>query len=348
MSNEYLNAALPDTRPQKERDRDYYTAEIAAAPLSRPYQNPKPTTTAATIYSQEYTGSCVPHGFLTQLEYEGLIPKEGISQLRAYRKRANYPAAGSGAVDMYTKIKSGQSIYADCPTPIGVNDSYANALPQMPGTSLVKDFSYYQYKNLAEVPYDIAAGKAVALFIYATEAEWAREYVEPTDAVSLETAYIRHCVCLIPTGDFTENGKKWLAVHDSAAFGGRHLRHISEEFLFKRAFFASKVHANDKTPTPPISYTPPSAPCSFGMSALPVHNLQAYLADKGYLDAKHVTGYYGAITAKAVLVWQLERWEAWKDKGGVKHLLDLNGHYWGDVSIALIKNAQSPAVEGDS
>jgi len=41
-----------------------------------------------------------------------------------------------------------------------------------------------------------------------------------------------------------------------------------------------------------------------------------------------------ALTAKAVLVYQLERWN--KFTGGVRALLDLDGKYWGKESIATL------------
>lgn len=332
------DGALIDPRTDKEKEKDYTDKEIASAGVSSAFANPKIVALSAKLYSQEYTNSCVPHGFLTQAEYEGFIPAEGISQILAYRKRSNYPNAGSAAVDMYTKILEGVNFNYVQPVYAGMNDSQANALPLYLGDKLVKPFLYFSYTDYAKVPADIAAGKAVAMFIYATEDEWAREYVEiKSPNLNINDAYVRHCVCLVPKGDFTENGKKWLTVHDSAKFGGRHLRYVSYDFFLKRAYYASKITPKvAPVPQPPVPYKPVIA-CAFGQSSDAVRTLQQYLASKGYLGAQYITGYYGAITAKKVLVWQLERWEAFKDDGGVEYLLSLEGKYWGKKSIALIE-----------
>lgn len=337
MEEIILNGANIDNRPKEVTDGDYTVDEIAAGSPIEPFKHDKPTKVGATLYSQEYVGSCVPHGFITQLEYEGIIPAGGLSQLRAYRKRSNYPEPGSIAVDIYTKIKSGQNRNSDAPTTLGMTESMATAMPYVLGEKLIKDFNYFDYKGLySNVPYDVANGKAVAVFIYATKEEWSQEYVEIIDPnLNPSTAYVRHCVCLMPNGDFTENGKRWLAVHDSAKFGGRHLRYISYEFLLARTFYASKVYAKDTTPLPPPVFEKPTVACKFGESNQNVKNLQAFLVGGKYLEPQYISGNYGALTAKAVLWFQLFNHD--KFISTIPDLLKLGGKYWGEQSIAIIK-----------
>ena len=341
------NAALVDDRPQSLKDKDYSTEELASAGAPAvPFQNPKPLKPTATEYDQWYVGSCVPHGFWTQLEYEGLLPT-GFkpSQLRSYRKRINYAGAGSIGTDMYDQIRGGQS--GDFPTPAGFTESQATAMPYIPGDKIIKDFKYFQYIDkktgawLREnVPADVAIGKAVAIFIYATEEEWSKEYVEiKTPNLKIENASVRHCICIVPKGDFTENGKRWLAVQDSAKFGGRGFRYIEyDNFFMQRSYFMAKVYATGDLPQPepvPVIGKPVDA-CEFGDKNDAVRALQKFLIDEGKLDAKYLTGYYGSLTAKAVLWWQLEHWE--KFSVNVPQLLDWAGKYWGSQSIAIIKS----------
>ena len=340
------NAALPDERAAVLRDRDYSAAELATAVAIEPFKHPKPTKLGATLFNQWYVGSCVPHGIWTMLEYEGIVPAGfNQSQLRSYRKRLNYPNPGAAGVDMLDKIRAGQS--NDFATPVGFTEAQATAMPRVEGTKQISDFKYYQYidKKTGEltlelVPADVAAGKAVAIFIYATEDEWAQEYVDiKSPNLDPGSAYVRHCVSIMPAGDFEENGVQRFAVHDSAQFGGRHLRYISKEFFLKRCYFAVKAYKTAEIPQPTPAPAPigkPIDPCELGDRGDHVRALQQFLADQKKLDAQYVTGYYGAITAKAVQWWQLKHWERFI--GGVPVLLNFAGKYWGQQSIAIINS----------
>lgn len=337
------SAALPDIRPQELKDKDYRSTELPVAAVAT-FQNPKITEiTGAVVYDQWYVGSCVPHGEYTMLEYEKIVPSSGMSQLMAYRKRVNYPAAGSYGVDMLDKIRAGQSPQIDFPTPVGFREEQATAMPLVEGTELIKKFNYFQHldsdgrQDFSLVAPDVASGKAVAFFFYATQEEWEKEYVEViTPDLSIGDAYVRHCACIIPKGDFTENDKQWFAVHDSAKFGGRHLRYMSLDFFLKRAFFSVKAYEKGQVPPPPP--TPPlgkpDKPCQLNQSGDAVKRLQKFLIDQGKLEPQYLTGFYGALTAKAVQWWQLEHWE--KFTGGVPKLLEYAGKYWGKESIAII------------
>lgn len=258
------NGALPDPRPLELRKSDYKAQDLPALGVVTPFQHAKPTVLGATKYSQEYVGSCVLHMIYTQLEYEGICPATGMSQLRAYRKRANYPDPGTAAVDGYTKVRGGQSTNSEFPTKPNMTEAMATAMAYVTGTKLLPEFNYYDFEGLAFWQPDgnadanhaairaVAAGKAVGMFIFATEEEWSQEYVTIKNPnLSIGNAYVRHAVVLMPNGDFTENGKQLLAVHDSAAFGNRHLRYIPVDFFIKRAYYASQVFKKGEAPVPP-------------------------------------------------------------------------------------------------
>ena len=334
------NGALIDERTLEERRQDYSVEEVLTAASVRTFAHTRRSELAATVFNQWYTSSCVPHGFLTQLEYEGIItPENAIAQLRAYRKRSNYPHPGSGAIDMYAKIKAGQSPLAEAPVIPGMSEAQANALPLVEGDLLIDDFKYYQYIDANgvpvydKVPSDVALGKAVSIFIYATVEEWSQEFVEiKTPDLNILNSYVRHCVCIVPEGDFTENGKKWLTVHDSSAFGGRHMRHISLDFLMKRCYYAAKViRASEQLPAPVVPEVQPTKPCGYGERNDAVKAVQKHLADNGFLEERHVTGYYGNLTASAVLWWQL--YNHLDFDATIPQLLKWGGRYWGSQSI---------------
>ncbi len=251
------NGALIDDRPAELKQKDYKAEDLLIAAAALPFGNAKPTALGATLYSQWYTSSCVPHGFLTQLEYEGIVPKTGLSQLRAYRKRLNYPNPGSGAVDIYSQIRDGHNENSNAPVTPNMNEVAANAMAYLRGAKLIPEFNYYGFDDFSLVPQSVAAGKAIAIFIFATEEEWSQEYVTIRKPdLNIMDAYVRHCVCVIPKGDFTENGEKWLAVQDSAAFGNRHLRYVRLDFFLKRCYYASQVYIKGAAPVPPtFQYT---------------------------------------------------------------------------------------------
>lgn len=337
--------ALIDTRPEALKAKDYSADELASAGApAEPFKNKKIKKISITEYNQWYVGSCVPHGFWTQLEYKGLVPKgKKPSQLRSYRKRSNYPSGGSIGTDMYDKIRDGQSF--DFPTPAKFREADATKMPLIKGDKVIKDFRYFQYIDKKtgklqpeKVPADVAIGEPVAIFIWATDEEWSQEYVEiKTKNYPLNgDSEVRHCVCIIPKGDFTENGKQWLAVQDSAKFGGRGLRYLSYDFFLKRSYFAAKiVPADEVVPTPEPVVGDPTTPCELGDKGDAVTALQTFLVKQGKLEAQYVTGTYGALTAKAVLWWQLENWQ--KFTSNIPQLLEWAGNYWGKQSIDIIR-----------
>jgi hypothetical protein len=337
------NGAGIDTRPLDKKLKDYSALEVASTPVA-PFKNKRPEKLTATVYNQWYVGSCVPHALLTQLEYEGILSKEGASQLRLYRKRVNYDGTGCIGTDIYDKIKTGLNPQSEFPTPAFFTEQAANEMGYVQGElGLIEDFSYFQYKDadgrmaLDKVPQDIAGGKPVAIFVYATKEEWEKEYVEIIDpTLNITNAYVRHAVCLVPHGDFEKDGKRWLTVHDSAPFGGRHLRYIeADKFFIDRTFFAAKTYKKEEESNeveePRML---PTVACSFGEKSGAVVNLQTYLVNEGKLGKQYITGYYGVLTSKAVLWWQLEHWKDFTDT--IPTLLEYKGYWWGKQSIAAI------------
>lgn len=332
------SAALPDTRPEEARRRDYKDEEIAGAPAVEAFKHSKILKLLATLFNQWYTSSCVPHGFLTTLEYEGIItPATLKSQLRAYRKRLNYPGEGSIAGDLWDKIKAGVSPLKEAPVKEKMTEAEANALPFVAGTKDL-DFNYFEITDYSRIPGYVALGKAIPVYIYATKDEWSREYVKIIDLnLSIGSAYVRHCVCLVPNGDFTEDGVQYLTVHDSAAFGGRQLRYMPLPFLLKRAYYAARIEKKGELPPVPVPPAPslPRVACKLGDRGDAVRNLQAFLIKKKMLDAAYLTGFYGALTAKAVLWYQLSRWEAFSST--IPELIELKGENWGPQSIGTLE-----------
>jgi hypothetical protein len=340
LSTNKINSsgALDDKRSEIEKQKDYLSIELSAL-SAIPFQHSKIISLPMPIHDQKQSQSCVAHSILSQLQYENIIPENDVSRLRLYRKRNNYSEAGMNGVDAYKKVLTG--ISNDLLTPPNATEAYANSLPLVIGNPPKNKFTYYQHKDengnilFDSIINDIANGKSVEIFIYSSYNEWSQEYVTVKENVTLYTAPIRHAVCLIANGDFNENGKNWLTVHDSAKFGGTFLRYIDENFLRNRCYFSAKVLKENEIISQPVDVIcPPDKICEFGNRGNAVLNLQKFLASKKYLAASNCTGYYGSLTARAVLKFQLERWQSFSC--GVLGLVDNSGKYWGIESIKVI------------
>lgn len=319
----------------------YKDDELAAATVEEvaPFKNKKITKLTATVFNQWYTSSCVFHAFLTSLEYLGIITKKEVkSQLLAYRKRINYPNEGSIAYDAWDVIRNGVSPYKDGETKEKMTEAAANAMKVIAGLPVLKDlFNHFEITDYTRIPGYVAAGKPVPVFIYATEKEWAQEYVDiKTPSLKIGDAYVRHAVVLVPKGDFTEKGVQRFAVHDSAAFGNRQLRYVSYDFILKRSHYAGRLEKKGEVVPvePPVVDRTPDVACELNDRGDAVLALQRFLFDQGKLQAQYVTGFYGALTAKAVLWYQLSVWE--KFSSTIPELLDLKGEFWGAQSIASL------------
>ena len=329
------NAAIPAEAPKTQ----FKDEEIAGAPVIEPFKNERIRNLIAFVFNQWYTSSCVFHAFLTALEYLGIITKAEVkSQLLAYRKRSNFPNEGSIAYNAWDVIRAGVSPYKDGPTLEKMTESAANAMKIVAGLPVLKDlFNHFEITDYTRIGGYVASGKPVPVFIYATKDEWSREYVEIQNPnLSINQAAVRHAVCLIPKGDFTKNGIQYFSVQDSAKFGNRHLRYVPNEFILKRCYYAGRLERKDAPVIvePPVVDRVPDVPCQLNEKSEPVLALQRFLFDQGKLNAEYITGFYGPLTARAVLWYQLSKWQQFTSP--IPELLDLKGEVWGPQSIATI------------
>lgn len=321
-----------DTREQLAKGLDYSLDEIVTIADGAPFSHQRPTS-LPFVFNQFGTSSCVAHSVHNQFKYNG-IPTIDLSRLQTYRKRTNYPGEGMWLQDAYDRVKKGTRTYEHTPTPINCTEATANAMSYDEGYAGEK-FTYHVSSIPSKALRFVNAGIAVEIFIYGTVNEWSKEYVTATDTVSLETANIRHGVVLMPKGDFNENGVNWYAVHDSANFGFRFLRYVSEHFLLTRCF--SLGVALPIVASPEVPVVKPTVAVKFGNRSAEVKVLQEYLIAKKYLGLGYNTGYYYHLTAKAVLKWQLDNLPAFEESGySADELRALGGKYFGKVSLTVV------------
>jgi hypothetical protein len=146
---------------------------------------------------------------------------------------------------------------------------------------------------------------------------------------------VRHQITLIPKGAFYENGKLWFSIIDSAKFGNRNIRYATLSFLRNRAIVAPQFALPKQIEVVPPKVNKTLSAVKLGDRGQAVLNLQGFLVEKGFLDKQFVTGFYGSITAKAVLWFQLYYHQEFLEP--IPELLKLKGEYFGPQSIQVIK-----------
>lgn len=327
--------AVLDPRPPLAKGADYSLNEIVTIADGTFFSHKKPDS-LRWVFDQYGTLSCVAHSVHNQMIYNGIaLTPDQYSRLQTYRKRTNYSGGGMWLQDAYDRVKKGTLPYLEAPTPLNCTEAQANAMPYDEGVPK-EDFIYHLSSTPSNALRFVNAGIAVEVFIYASVNEWSKEYVTATDTVSLDTAAIRHGVVLMPKGDFNENGVNWYAVHDSAKFGGRFLRYVSEHFLLTRCYSLGVALPIKKDQT--LLEVKPTVAVKFGDRNAEVKVLQDYLIKKGYLGTSYNTGYYGNLTSKAVLDWQIANAVFFADYGyTVEELKVLGGRWFGKVSLLVNK-----------
>jgi hypothetical protein len=337
------NGITEDIRSEKEKAKDWDSREVVMGAL----KGSKITEEPGWHLDQVQTSACAPHSLLFMLIYNGVVSAaDRVSPFPLYRKRFNYARPGSNVSDLIEKINpstrnvlAGLSTYIEVAHPQTPTEAWANLLPYLIGRKIAKDFEYYTVHDMTDLERIVNSGTAVTLGFCSTSDEWRREYVEErTTITNPYTAAVRHQVTLKPRGAFWEKGKLWFSVLDSAKFGNRFTRYVTLEFLTNRRInfpvFAVPKQV-EPTPQPPLIEVKPLVAVRMEDRGQNVENLQAYLAKRGYLDPKHVTGYYGPLTSKAVLWFQLQYHE--KMDATIPELLDLKGQWWGPQSIDVVK-----------
>lgn len=331
------NGVCEDTRSEAEKAKDWDSREIVLGSGT----GSKITEIPIDVHDQMRTSSCTAHAVLAMMEYNGVV-HNFISRFPLYRKRFNFPGEGSNATDLIIKSHpsfhshGGLNLYDSINYPNILTEEWANSLPFVIGEDISGSFNYFTIRDWDELEHTVNSGIAVTLAFYSTVNEWSREYVEERDTVTPSTAKVRHQITLIPKGAFRENGKLWFSVHDSAKFGGRFLRYATLDFLKNRVIVQPQfaIPANI-VEIPPVKVNKTIKPVKLNDRGQYVLNLQGFLAKKGFLENEYVTGFYGPITSKAVLWFQLYHHK--KFSSSIPELLKLKGEYFGPQSVQVAK-----------
>lgn len=335
-TDEYIGV-LPDNRTEAEQALDWLAEEIASAGEMKPKfrKVAKNKWKKYTLRDQDGSGSCVSQALAKG--FEVLYKKETgktvvFSSVPIYQKRQNAPEAGMYIHDAFAiAVKSGTCPEKDCKSQkmtdaqmdsAKIPDNFEdinNFLDALAYVSMPKDFDYIAswVEKFGYAQVHIASSRKC----------WSRDF--PT--LGSLNRNVRHAIAVVDA--VTYDGKEYLVIEDSwgefGEFKGQRLlsRAVFNDMFTKGAGFTLlKYDVSDI-----VTATTFKTPLEYGQTSEEVKNLQRFLQGKGFFPYNvAITGFYGEITAKAVLAWQLA------NKVDTQlNLNSLKGHFFGPKSIKV-------------
>ncbi len=232
-----------------------------------------------------------------------------------YRLRSNYPGEGCYPQEIFELYRThGAPLYTTLPTP--GSEVEANKLEliaqEFVEAQIFKGYSYYTiktgYDDIAVIAGVAAQGHAVPILIYATYDEWAQQYpqiIVPNLVQGSAYAEVEHCVCVLPHSGFTLNGKRYVAIQDSAWFGGWKLRYLSEDWIRARSYgpagYFTKVIPLSAGPKPNHVF---STSIHYGDKGPEVLAMQQLFNSEGLLTSDNLSGAFNGRTLAALHAFQ--------------------------------------------
>lgn len=354
------NGALIDERQPVERQKDYKFEEMVASANPVDWQvKQRKDWRKFPIFNQNGSGSCVAQTGAKLLGINYSLKNGGdyvhFSATDIYQRRSNKPNAGMFAVDAFKILTQGVTL-EELARSQSLTDAQMDGMEIAPYKRRVGEvFKIGNYVGLPVRDIETIAstiqttGKGVMVWFYFRYDEWTNEPTILDQNLSIiGSDTVRHSVTAV---DYTIwNGKKALIIEDSwgRQFGWDGQRVITEDFFNARNYYAGYALDFDFTANPdePVKYKF-TQPLQFSTKVEyleEVKPLQNFLKQQGTFPQNIAsTGYYGSVTAKAVLDWQVANWEKFYalDKQWTKEgLTTLGGKYFGNVSIQ-VANAQT-------
>lgn len=330
MENEHTfqSGAVIDARPEAEKENDYRFEEIVAAvnPVNW-VEKAREQWRKFPIFNQDGSGSCVAQ---TEAKELGIMRwlKDKIyvhfSATDIYQRRANKPSGGMGAVDARGIVRRGTTLEVLAPSQAMTDAQMDSAVVEDYKRKVGEVFAVPNFVEITQRSIDTIAsviqttGKGVMVWFYFQYDEWTdMPEVKNTGLNLYAGSTNRHSVTAV---DFTTyNGKKALIIEDSwgPTFGLNGQRIITEDFFNARCWYAGYlVNFQFEDQTQPLPQPAPvnpkpryrfAKPLEFGMKNADVTALQNILKYEGLFPNNTAsTGYYGAITAKAVHQFQVK------------------------------------------
>lgn len=327
--NPHTVDAVADPRPAAEKRKDYvYGKDIVLAHggQKKRLANPpiEPLHQGATSACGAYSAT---HGRI-------LETGEKNNPLVWYRTRTNYPYEGMFTKDVLKLMAKGEVVdskFASRPF-----ERVANRMPYLDvfNGKRSEEMEYYTISPFdADAVFDaVSNGRPTLISYFCTLREWGMQEMVVRDTTTKSVAPVRHFNMVIPNSNHFKDGYEWVSTLESSPYGGHTMRHIRKDFLQKRMWIGGGFSMPIKKSKTQVTVKATQR-CQKGQRNEAVQKLQRMLTQLGYMDERHNTGYYGVITSKAVLLWQLDNLKFDSEK-----LVQWNGEYWGPLSVSHVLN----------
>lgn len=321
LHSQFGTGANIDTRSDQEKENDYLFQEIvtAANPVSW-VEKKQSEWRSFPIYDQDGSGSCVAQTLAKLLGVMYWLKNKyyvHFSATHIYQRRNNKPQYGMNGVNAFDIARKGVTLEELAPSQKMTDaqmDSVQIAEYKERVGEIFKISNYIQspIKDIDTTASIIqTTGKSVMVWFYFKIDEWTNSpIVKYPDLDLCGYNTLRHSVaavdyCLV-------NGKKSLIIEDSwgSSYGLKGQRVIDEEFFAKRNWFAAypmnfSFDVEQTIPKPHYKFTKVMGLAYPTNEEVDVKALQNILKYEGLFPANtDSTGYYGSITAKAVLAFQ--------------------------------------------
>ena len=334
LTEEKFHDIADDKRLESEKVKDYIYGKDVILPMGK--TGDRITKLKFKAYNQGQTGAC---GAFSAAHMRKIEESKDVEPLLWYRARSNYPYPGMFAKDVLELASFANAINTGGLGDIKPTEEKANSMKLL---DLFKNKRKGRYEYAQFAPYNtdavidgVSNGHAVLIGFFSTLNEW-RDEMYVRDYTTLFTARVRHWVVALPNSYHTKDGYDWVSVIDSSPQYGFSLRHIRIDFLKERMYMNGGFYYPVKTKSVNKIKTLPTKRCQFGQRSGSVLDLQIFLRELGLLSSIHTTSYYGPITAKAVLGWQLSHFG-----GDHQQLIKWGGNYWGPLSITKVNELYS-------
>lgn len=313
-----FTGVIADVRSEAQKLLDWKTQEMSSGLAPSVFaDSPQIITSPYPLENQQATSSCIPHGVTLAYGIETQKINKAfarLSKMMPYRLRSNYPGEGMYLQECMNIMNNvGSCLFETMPDV--TDENTANSLvisPEAYNEGLIyAGVSYYSFTDSTD--FDLMAqfasnNFAVPIVIWASLNEWVQQYVNPTDTtITEETAVVQHCICVLPNGNFTINGTRYVTIQDSEPWGGFQIRYVSEAFIRARCKDAAvfiKENLQFGIGSEPIHTFDTTQTLSLGMTGAEVTALQNVLIYEGLLPANLNTSYFGGRTYAGVKAFQ--------------------------------------------
>jgi hypothetical protein len=315
MKDNFLGV-VEDIRTPVQKSKDWSSDEVASSfPI---IWEEKTKYKFFSRRNQDGSSTCMAQSGCKMLGIENEKETGDYKELSAtpvYQERSNKPGAGMFLQDCLSILSKPVACLESQVPSQNMSESQIDASYEKTKEQAITA-GIYRAGGYAQIPIDIdkiagivSQGKGVQLIVFFEANEWWGNKVvkiinKKLDKYAIATK--RHGVCAV---DFTMyKGQKALVIEDSAVLENEDgQRIITEDWLLKRCYGAGYLLELEN------DYSIENKPhhhfegaLKFGMRGLDVKALQDILKYEKFFPAYvPSTGYFGAITAKALKEWQL-------------------------------------------